>query len=134
MPPDVAANLLNHDFQNSYSQAWQYQVVVKAPITYFNKKYEEKEELRDAHIIREMDRERTYYKSAMEKIQPAKVREQIELERQRRSNMLMALNTNTMDKTQSEAFQQRSSNSLKKLPSSKRQSHRKITSSHGIVI
>ena len=81
MPPDVAANLLNHDFQNSFSQAWQYQVVVKAPVTYFNKKYEEKEELRDAHIIREMDRERTYYKSAMEKIQPAKVREQIELER-----------------------------------------------------
>ncbi len=109
-------------------------MVVKAPVTYFNKKYEEKEELRDAHIIREMDRERTYYKSAMEKIQPAKVREQIELERQRRSNMLMALNTNTMDKTQSEAFQQRSSNSLKKLPSSKKQSHRKITSSHGIVI
>lgn len=107
--------------------------MVKAPVTYFNKKYEEKEELRDAHIIWEMDRERTYYKSAMEKIQPAKVREQVELERQRRSNMLMALNTNTMDKTQSDAIH-RSSNSLKKLPSSKRQSHRKITSSHGIVV
>lgn len=94
--------------------------MVKAPVTYFNKKYEEKEELRDAHIIWEMDRERTYYKSAMEKIQPSKIKEQAELERQRRSNMIMALNTNVMDKTQSDAFPPRSSNSLKKLPSSKR--------------
>jgi hypothetical protein len=117
--PDVASNYLNHDYQNSYSQAWQYTVVVKAPVTYFNKKYEEKEELRDAHIIWEMDRERTYYKSAMEKIQPSKIKEQAELERQRRSNMIMALNTNVMDKIQSDAFQ-RSSNSLKKLPSSKK--------------
>jgi hypothetical protein len=117
--PDVVSNYLNHDYQNSYSQAWQYTVVVKAPVTYFNKKYEEKEELRDAHIIWEMDRERTYYKSAMEKIPPSKIKEQAELERQRRSNMIMALNTNVMDKTQSDAFP-RSSNSLKKLPSSKR--------------
>jgi hypothetical protein len=117
--PDVASNYLNHDYQNSYSQAWQYTVVVKAPVTYFNKKYEEKEELRDAHIIWEMDRERTYYKSAMEKIQPSKIKEQAELERQRRSNMIMALNTNVMDKIQSDAFH-RSSNSLKKLPSSKK--------------
>lgn len=117
--PDVASNYLNHDYQNSYSQAWQYTVVVKAPVTYFNKKYEEKEELRDAHIIWEMDRERTYYKSAMEKIQPSKIKEQAELERKRRSNMIMALNTNVMDKIQSDAFQ-RSSNSLKKLPSSKK--------------
>ena len=78
--------------------------MVKAPVTYFNKKYEEKEELRDAHIIWEMDRERTYYKSAMEKITPQKIREQVELERQRRSNMIMSLNTNTMDKTQSDGF------------------------------
>jgi hypothetical protein len=56
----------------------------------------------------------------MEKIQPAKIKEQAELERQRRSNMIMALNTNVMDKTQSDAFPPRSSNSLKKLPSSKR--------------
>jgi hypothetical protein len=104
MPPDLAAGYLNHDFQSSYSQAWQYSVVVKAPVTYFNKKYEEKEELRDAHILWEMDRERTYYKSAMEKITPQKIREQAELERQRRSNMLMALNTNTMDKTLSDGF------------------------------
>ena len=115
----MASNYLNHDYQNSYSQAWQYTVVVKAPVTYFNKKYEEKEELRDAHIIWEMDRERTYYKSAMEKIQPSKIKEQAELERKRRSNMIMALNTNVMDKIQSDAFQ-RSSNSLKKLPSSKK--------------
>ncbi len=73
---------------------------MKAPVTYFNRKYEEKEELRDAHILWEMDRERTYYKSAMEKIQPQKIREQVELEKQRRSNMIMALNNNIMDKTQ----------------------------------
>jgi hypothetical protein len=133
MPPDLAAGIINHDFTNSYSQAWQYNVVVKAPITYFNKKYEEKEELRDQHIVWEMDRERTYYKSALERIPPQKIREQIEQDKQRRTNMLNALTANVMEKTSSDGFH-RPSNSLKKLPSSMRQSTRKVTSSHGIVI
>jgi len=48
--------------------------MTKAPVTYFNKNFEEKEELREAHILWEMDHEKTYYKSVMEKMSGKKVK------------------------------------------------------------
>jgi hypothetical protein len=49
-------------------------VVVKAPVTYNNKKFEEKEELREAHLLWEMDHEKTYFRSALERINPQNIR------------------------------------------------------------
>jgi hypothetical protein len=43
-------------------------------VTYFNKNFEEKEDLRETHVLWEMDKEKTYYKSAMEKISGKKLR------------------------------------------------------------
>ncbi len=104
----------------SYPNTWQYNVVAKAPMTYFNKNFEEKEELRETHILWEMDREKTYYKSAMEKFSPQKLREVADNERFRRTNMIMALNHNIMDKTShiDPWNYKKDSGSLKKLPTS----------------
>lgn len=113
--PDLAAGYLNNEFTNSYTNAWQYQVVAKAPHTYFNKKFEEKEELRESHILWELDREKTYYRSALERINPQQIRNQMEAEKLRRTNMQMSLNQNVMEKTYESAS--KFSNSLKKLPS-----------------
>jgi hypothetical protein len=92
MAPDLAAGYLNNDFQVSYPNAWQYTVVTKAPQTYFNKKFEEKEELRESHILWEMDREKTYFRSALERLNPQHIRNQVEMEKMRRTNMQMSLN------------------------------------------
>jgi len=70
----------------SYSNTWQYQVVVKAPVTYANKRFEEKEELRDSHILWEMDREKTYFRSALEKMSPSKIKDKLDHEKMRRTN------------------------------------------------
>jgi hypothetical protein len=48
-------------------------VTAKTPATYFNKNFEEKEEIREAHVLWELDKEKTYYKSAMEKMSSKKV-------------------------------------------------------------
>lgn len=90
---------------------------MKAPQTYFNKKFEEKEELRESHILWELDREKTYYRSAMERMNPQAIRNQVETEKMRRTNMLMSLNHNIMEKsTNLEVQSSKFSNSLKKLP------------------
>ena len=70
LPVDIAAHYLNNDMGSSYTNTWQYNVVVKAPITYANRNFEENEELRESHILWEMDREKTYFRSALEKINP----------------------------------------------------------------
>jgi hypothetical protein len=92
--------------------------VTKAPVTYFNKNFEEKEELREAHILWEMDHEKTYYKSVMEKMSGKKVKKEADNERLRRTNMLMALNTNIMEKTTDPMNYTKGSGSFKKLPTS----------------
>lgn len=68
--PDVAAGYLNGEFQQSYTNSWQYNVVVRAPQTYHNTKFPEKQQLNEAHILWEMDREKTYFRSAMDRINP----------------------------------------------------------------
>jgi len=69
-------------------------------VTYANKKFEEKEELRDSHILWEMDREKTYFRSALEKINPSKIKEQLEFEKMRRTNNgFLSLNQCAIDKT-----------------------------------
>ena len=114
--PDVAASYLNNDFQVSYPNTWQYQVTAKAPATYFNKNFEEKEEIRETHVLWELDKEKTYYKSAMEKMSSKKVRQEAENERMRRTNIGMALNSNIMEKTVDPSQYNKGSGSLKKLP------------------
>ncbi len=101
----------------SYTNSWQYNVMVKAPVTYYNKKFEEKEELREQHIQWELDREKTYYRSALEKINPQEIKNQMENEKVRRTNMLLALNKCVMDKTSTtDGFSfNKNSGSLKKL-------------------
>lgn len=119
MAPDLAAAYLNNEFTNSYTNAWQYNVVVKAPMTYHNKNFEEKEELRESHILWEMDREKTYFRSAMERINPQQIKNQVDTEKIRRTNMMMSLNHNVMDKTQNVEHLSPTkviSGSLKKLP------------------
>jgi hypothetical protein len=93
-------------------------VVVKAPQTYFNSKFEEKETLREQHVLWEMDREKTYFRSAMDKINPQQILKQQETEKLRRTNMMMSLNHNVMDKTTThpEGFSKAASHSFKKLP------------------
>jgi hypothetical protein len=119
MPPDLAANYLNNDFHQSYTNSWQYNVVVKAPTTYQNKKFEEKEELRESHILWELDKEKTYFRSAMEKINPYNIKTQNETEKLKRTEMLNALNSNIMEKTSNDGLSlSKGSGSLKKLVSS----------------
>jgi len=67
-----------------------------------------------------MDKEKTYYKSAMEKITGKKIRQEVENEKLRRTNMGMPLNSNIMEKTVDPmSFTSKSGlNSFKKLPAS----------------
>ena len=117
--PEKAATYLNNDFAQSYSNTWQYKVVVQAPQTYYNKKFEEKEELREQHVLWELDREKTYFRSAMEKINGQQIRTELENEKLRRTNMLMSLNQCVMDKTTVEGISKpNASHSHKKLPQS----------------
>jgi hypothetical protein len=86
-------------------------------MTYFNKNFEEKEQLRETHVLWEMDKEKTYYKSAMEKIQGKKLMQEVENERLRRTNMGFALNSNIMEKAMDPMNITRGSgSSFKKLP------------------
>ena len=91
-------------------------MTAKTPATYFNKNFEEKEEIREAHVLWELDKEKTYYKSAMEKMSSKKVKQEAENERMRRTNIGMALNSNIMEKTVDPAQYNKGSGSLKKLP------------------
>jgi hypothetical protein len=80
-----------------------------------------------------MDKEKTYYKSAMEKLQGKKLKQEVENERLRRTNMGFALTTNIMEKTVDPMRESKGSGSFKKLPNStsKKNSHRKFTSTGG---
>jgi hypothetical protein len=79
-----------------------------------------------------MDKEKTYYKSAMEKIPGKKLRQEVENEKLRRTNMGMPLNSNIMEKTVDpmQFTSKGGLGSFKKLPASasKKNSHRKMNS------
>jgi IS1 family transposase len=67
-----------------------------------------------------MDREKTYFRSAMERISPQKIKDQMGTDKFRRTSQFMALNTCVMDKTavieHDNLSHTKATNSFKKLP------------------